>query len=504
MKAAVAVTLLYRQADRVSTLGFTCRDMAKTAAKIARLARHIAAGPSARALTGILVLAALVRLVLAWSVADVPTRIEDERHYYQLAGNIFEGHGLAWGPDRPTSIRPPLYPAFVASLWAFTVPYSLEPIRLAQVALLLGSVLVLFGMTRRLYNDRVALVATAFFAFYPSLLFSGVLVLTETLFIFLFLLALGSTLNLLKTGSCKWAFTAGLTLGLAALTRSIVWPMPFVLVLYLSVALQQPVRRRLGVCLILLVGYSCVVGPWALRNSRIQHTPVVVDTMGGLNLLMGNYEFTPEARMWDAVSIVGPTSWAAPLTNRPDAGTWTEGQKERWARTEALKFMAAHPLLTLRRSMLKLADLWGLEREWLAGLQQGLYRPPTWFALLSSTMVVTTFPVLLILAVWGIFRAKPAHAAAHYFLLLTVTFICLMHAVTFGHSRYHLPLIPILSVYAASVVVQRRTLLARLRVATMVSPLAVTMLCVAVWTREILFRDAHRLPKLFELLSGAQ
>jgi 4-amino-4-deoxy-L-arabinose transferase-like glycosyltransferase len=478
--------------------------MARTAAETARLARRIAAGPSTRALAYIVGLAVLVRLVLVWNVTNVPTRIEDERHYYQLAANIFEGHGLAWGPNRPTSIRPPLYPAFVASLWALTVPYSLEPIRLAHVGLVIGSVLVLFGVTRRLFDDRTALVATAFFAFYPSLLFSGVLVLTETLFIFLLLLAIASTLNLLTSGSCKWAFAAGLTCGLAALTRSVLWPMPFVLVLYLGIALKQPIRRRLSACLLLLMGYSSVIGPWAIRSSRIQDTPVVVDTMGGLNLLMGNYEFTPEERMWDAVSIVGPKSWAAPLANHADARTWTEGQKERWARTKALQFMADHPLLTLRRSMLKLADLWGLEREWLGGLQQGLYRPPRWFAVLSGTLVVTTFPMLLILAVWGVFKARPANATAHYFLLLTVAFVCLMHAITFGHSRYHLPLVPILSIYAASVIVRRRTLLPTRRVASMFSPLAVTTLFVAVWTREILYRDIARVTKLFDVLSGAQ
>jgi 4-amino-4-deoxy-L-arabinose transferase-like glycosyltransferase len=450
------------------------------------------------------VLAVAVRLGLAWSVADVPPRIVDEQHYYQLATNIFDGHGLAWGPDRATSIRPPLYPAFIASLWSVTVPYSLEPIRIAHIGLAIGSILVLFGIARRLFDDRIAAVATAFFAFYPSLLFSGVLVLTETLFTFLFLLAIASTLIVLTGGSRRWAFAAGICFGLAALTRSVLWPMPFVLVVYLWAVLRQPVLRRLTACALLLVGYSLVIGPWAVRNSRIQNTPVVVDTMGGLNLLMGNYEFTPEDRMWDAVSIVGPKSWAAPLASRPDAGKWTEGEKDRWARTEAFKFMAAHPLLTLRRSMLKLADFWGLEREWLAGLQQGLYRPPTWFAVVSSLLVVFTFPVLLVLAVWGAFRARPSHAAAHYFLLLTVAFVCMMHALTFGHSRYHLPLVPILAMYAASFVVQHATLLPTLRTATIALPLTVTTLSVAVWTREILFRDAGRLASLLHVLSGAQ
>jgi hypothetical protein len=133
-----------------------------------------------------------------------------------------------------------------------------------------------------------------------------------------------------------------------------------------------------------------------------------------------------------------------------------------------------------------------------------MYQPPTWFAVLSSVFVVTTFPLLLILGIWGAFCARPSSPSAHYFLLLTVGFVCLMHAVTFGHSRYHLPLVPILTMYAASFVVRFRTILPTLRVAAFASPLALTSLCVAVWAREVLFRDAQRLASLFHLLSGAQ
>ena len=55
-------------------------------------------------------------------------------------------------------------------------------------------------------------------------------------------------------------------------------------------------------------------------QSRLQGVPVIVDTMGGLNLHMGNYEYTPHDRPWDAVSLSGPLNWAAELPASPAAG----------------------------------------------------------------------------------------------------------------------------------------------------------------------------------------
>ena len=74
--------------------------------------------------------------------------------------------------------------------------------------------------------------------------------------------------------------------------------------------------------------------------------------MGGLNLLMGNYEYTPEDRMWDAVSLTGAQNWAAPLAlaPRPQNG-WSKGAKEHWAQSRAVEFMIAHPGVTARRSV---------------------------------------------------------------------------------------------------------------------------------------------------------
>ena len=457
-----------------------------------------------RPLLAVLLVALVVRLALLWGSNTVGLQIDDERHYHQLATNLADGNGFGWAPGKLTSMRPPLYPAFIAATWAVTGSRSLVAVRSAQIAIGLGSIALLFGIVRRVFDRRTAIVAAVIFGLYPSLLFSGVLILSETLFIGLLLLAIRGCLALFDGGNRWLALGTGVVLGLSALTRSILWPFPAVLVPFLWFASRGSARQKAAVCGLVLAGYSMALGPWAIRNTRLQHTPVLVDTMGGINLLTGNYAFTPEDRMWDGVRLTGAALWSAPLTTRPEAAKWTDGQKDRWARTAAVEFMTAHPLLTLKRSILKLADLWGLEREWVAGIQQRLYQPPKWFAILSMTLVLCSYPAALLLGVLGFFWVRPADPRAHWFFLLVIAFTSLLHAVTFGHSRYHLPLVPLVALYASAALVNRDVVRHHMRTGSRtLAPLLVAAACLAVWVHEVAFRDADRLVTLLAMLRQA-
>src|SRR4029078_9791290 len=183
---------------------------------------------------------------------------------------------------------------------------------------------------------------------------------------------------------------------------------------------------------IMLASFAVVLAPWAIRNTRLQGVPVLVDTMGGLNLRMGNYEYTPHDRIWDAVSETGPRSWVAPIPAQPaDGGTWTEGKKEKWARGMAVWFMLDPPALTLWRSAIKLGDFWALERDFIAGISQGLFHPPWVVGLALSVAILVSFPVVLFLAIVRISRLTGRDWVAGFVPLVLVLFICALHAIVF-------------------------------------------------------------------------
>jgi hypothetical protein len=83
-------------------------------------------------------------------------------------------------------------------------------------------------------------------------------------------------------------------------------------------------------------------------------------------------------------------------------------------------------------------------------------------------------------------------------LLLPVVMIMGVHTIVFGHSRYHLPLVPILAVYAAAFIVDRNALHrdgARVRMA---GAAATCLVLIGIWTRQIVTVDFGRLKEFLE------
>jgi 4-amino-4-deoxy-L-arabinose transferase-like glycosyltransferase len=452
-----------------------------------------------RALLAVLGAALILRAAVALSSAGLPALIEDEQHYVALAANVHAGHGFGWSPEWPTSIRPPLYPLFIATIWTLAGDNSPDLVRWAQIPVALAGIVLLYQIGCRWFGQRPALVAAAALAVYPSLLFSGATLLTEVLFTTLVLLFVRCFLVLTERTSPLVAATAGVALGVAALTRSILWPFIVVAVALLWFLSPGNRWRRAAAVAALALGYAAVVGPWAARNTALQGTPTVVDTMGGLNLMMGNYAHTPEDRMWDAVAMTGDRAWSATLPPvAPDGARWTEGTKEKWAQRQALAYMRANPATTLKRSLLKFGDFWGLERDFIAGVQRGYYDPPRWFSGAAGVTTVAAYVATSMLALVGIFLAAPAWRV-HVVLLGLVLFMSGVHSVVFGHSRYHLPLVPILLLYAAAAVtaVTARQLLARTPAS--VAAVAMVLGLLGVWSYQLVVRDWDRIAGLLAL-----
>jgi 4-amino-4-deoxy-L-arabinose transferase-like glycosyltransferase len=427
--------------------------------------------------------------------------IVDEQHYHTLALNLLHGYGFAWEPGMLTSIRPPLYPFFIKLVWMVSGTESVLVVRMVQILLNLVNVFLVYRLGLLLFNPRIALCAAAIFCFYPSLIGFNVFLLTEILFtLLLTLVALGYVV-LIKTGRFSAAWGTGMVLGLAALTRSILWPFPLVLCPLAFFSVRGRPWLRLQVALCLFLGYALVVTPWATRNTRLQGVLTVVDSMGGLTLRMGNYEHTPLNRAWDPVTLEGDTSIFHQLRQEhPDVSSWSEGRKEKWALRAALAYMLAHPLVTVQRAVIKFANFWGLERVLIAGWHQGLYQPARWLAGLGTLAITASYILVMLCASLGLFLAFPREHRAHIFFLLLMAFICGVHTVTFGHERYHLPLIPFLCLYAAAAVVHRSWYRLPEGWHTAVPSVVPWMVLLAIWGREVFIIEAERIQVLLRAL----
>ncbi len=439
------------------------------------------------------VIGLVIRLAVFTQTAQLTPKIVDEQQYTQIAENIRAGNGFAWAPGQPTSIRPPLYPGMLAATWSALGGTSFQAIRLLQILMSIATAALVFWIGARVWSAEVGGIAAAIVWLYPSLIFYDSLILTETLFTLLLVAFVAATVKTITTPGVLVAAACGVTLGLAALTRSVLWPLPLLLCPGVALALDGRWSRRVTIAAVILVAYAVVVGPWAIRNTRLQHVVSIVDTMGGINLRMGNYEYTPDDRMWDAVSLRGDKNWVHGIADDLGTGEITEGQKEKWAQRKAIEYMRAHPGETLRRSLIKFADFWGLEREFMAGLQQRLYAPPAWFGVLASTAILLAYALVAVLGVAGIWLARPRDARLLAVVLLPVLVLVAAHTIVFGHSRYHLPIVPLLGLFAAALAVERRPSLDFLHRPALIGAAASVVILLSVWMRQLVTSDLERI-----------
>ncbi len=390
--------------------------------------------------------------MLLWvALRDQPLSIFDETEYDALARTLVASGEYAFTPGgTPTSLRPPLYPALVAAVYTVAGVGNLAAVRLLQIALSLATTALVYVLARSVASPRAAVWAAALFCFYPSFLGYGNLLLTESLFSLLLTATCVAAVWALQDSSVGWALAAGLALGLAALTRSVVWLAPPFLAGYLLLTLRAGWARRLAVAAALVAGFVAVVAPWAVRNTRLHHTFIAIDTMGGRNLLMGNYRHTPFFRSWDAISLEGPLSWEREVFDVfPAEELVTQGQVDKLALRQGLQFIRNNPGLTLRRDAVKFLDFWGLERELIAGAKFGFFGPLPKVAVVGLAVCICGgYVAVLFLAIFGAIVEPLADRRVQWLLLAVVAFICALHTLAFGHSRYHLPLVPILAVFA--------------------------------------------------------
>jgi len=248
-------------------------------------------------------------------------------------------------------------------------------------------------------------------------------------------------------------------------------------------------KQRLFHAFAALAAFALVLTPWSVRNTLLHRTFVTVDVMGGRNFMMGNYEYTPLERPWDAISMEGEKAWHRVLLARYAAHhPRTQGQLDKLALRYALEYIAQHPGQTAVRDVAKFFHFWQLEREVVAGLARGWWgNVPRTIVVVVAALITASYVVVLLSGIWGALRGSMTSLHGAALLILVIAFVCGIHTLVFAHSRYHLPLMPLVAVFAARAWSQAARVLApnvrdlRFWLATVL-----TMLMIIGWTVELL------------------
>jgi len=151
----------------------------------------------------------------------------------------------------------------------------------------------------------------------------------------------------------------------------------------------------------------------------------------------------------------------------------------------AMDYMLAHPLQTVGRSTAKFFHFWQLERELIAGAQQGIWGRFDKPVILGLAVLILGFYVAAMVAGTFGMWLRPPEWRTHVFLLLLLTFVTGLHAVAFGHSRYHLPLMPLVILYAAAALSEWRAICSQWKNWRFVGAAVMVSILVLSWGLEV-------------------
>ncbi|MDO8584850.1 MAG: glycosyltransferase family 39 protein [bacterium] len=210
----------------------------------------------------------------------LPTILNSEG-YYELANNILAGHGFSQSPAAPyvpDSLRPPLYPLFIAAFVGLSGSYW--PVIIAQI--LLASVLPLLARRigfRLTQNTFAGNAVGVLFAVEPVLVRLSGILLTETLFLALFLSSVITFFNYLDREKLSDLAASAALLGLATLTRPVTQYLPVVIIAFLLWHFRGALSRRamLHVATFIAV-FVVALLPWLYRNAIVFGNPSVANT----------------------------------------------------------------------------------------------------------------------------------------------------------------------------------------------------------------------------------
>ncbi len=385
-----------------------------------------------RTLWLLLIVGALLRLAaIELRPAGALLRAPDEPEYYEIAQNVAQGHGFAFH-GAPTAYRDLLFPATAGLL--IRLFGGEHAVFYFQLLLDLTTALLLFASVRRRYADRVAVMMAGAWLLYPAAILYTSLFLTETLFVFLWVLAMVVYDRLERANAVRRCIAVGFILGLLLLTRATG------ALLAAAILLHLLYHRRVRAALVIFAVMFVTILPWMIRNSAAVNR-FALNTNSGINLYIGNNPQATGAYRFDDV-VTAPLEFVRT----------TETERDLHATQLALNYARSHPFATLKLWPKKFAYFWSTDMALWAhyapradvSLAEKLRAVP--LLLLILTALGYALIVLAGIAGLGLVTNTPWRGFLIFQLVLG-TFSAL---IMYGLPRYHAPMLPALLLGAAA------------------------------------------------------
>jgi len=376
--------------------------------------------------------ALVVRLAADAQLADEPLFQSpqlDSLEYLAWARQIAAG-SFPWPVPPPHGLGYPVFLGMLLSLFGG----SLGAVRLVQAFLGAGTCLLAGLVGSCVFGRRAGIAAGLVLALQGPLIYTEVSLLSEGLLLFLLTAAL-AVFYLVRQPLARGG-GAGFLLGLAALVRPTALVLLPVLAGGLLLQRRDDRRAAAGSAGLLLAACLFVVGPVVWKISRVNGAFVPIQGYGGLNFYIGNSpagEGLPASRLG--------RGWERLETEGLRAGHRSPTEQDRYYIQKTRDEIAAHPSAFLR--LLASKALWVTQAEEVRDTHSyAFFQSRSWLLRL-----LPGFGLLIALAAAGLVAAVRRGTPRPVLLAALIVFAATAVLLVVG-SRYRLPLVPVLAVYA--------------------------------------------------------
>jgi 4-amino-4-deoxy-L-arabinose transferase-like glycosyltransferase len=417
------------------------------------------------------------------TVEETKIVVSDSKGYEHVAENLLHYGSYAAAKDTidinkfseyretgylmayPDGWMMPVYPTLLAGVYSIVGIKPFVAI-LVQILLSLFSVVSVYRICTLFFeNTNVAAIASFLFAIDIHSIYSANELLTDTLFVLLFLSAIYYFLKGMKSEKLTTIAIGAIFMGLACLTRLLVLIYPSILIVILFLFLKKEWKWKLKAVVIYILIFASMNGIWSLRNHNF-YNHWQLTSHGGWTLLIFNTSMAKEKITHDNLDSIRVDfqRQADSMGFRKTKDIFNQSEIYRQV---AMKYIMQH------KGMYLLTSIEGCMNMFLSLGNMGMAKTLGWtdaapkgnLAEISSQRIAQNFSsniretllgilIMLVIAVqyigaiYGIVKLK---ASGNYMLLwfgfLTVAYFAAVTGIL-GSYRFKLPLVPLICIIA--------------------------------------------------------
>ena len=369
-------------------------------------------------------LAFIVRLIFIFTL-DNHLVWYDEIKYDEIARGLLEN-----GEYGSTAFAP-LQPFFLFIIYS-VFGKSLFAARFIQALLGAFTVLLVYGIGKKIFQHNVGLIAGIISIFYPYFIFVTGFLYPTTLFTFFLTLMTFLLITFYENERKIILILAGVSLGLCFLCIPAVSFISIILPVWFLFCKKYSFKQVVVNTFLLAMTAWIVIAPWSIRNSLHYGKFVFITSEGGHAFWQGNNE------LFDGMNRLGPDDVPAELKTKLEG--LTEAEQDQVYFQESMQFIKENPGQFCKLYIVKFVNFWRLFPKTIS---QNRHTS-------NSNVIVSllTYGLLLPLCLVGLYLGRKKWSKGSLLILVSISF-ALGYSLFLTSTRYRIPVDPYVIIFAS-------------------------------------------------------